>query len=159
MKKALVIGLGVAALVAANVATIVALHKPDGHEHGAWAAMETVKVPDDPAVAPAFPDDLRAQDGRRVSLEGVVFVMSAGVADGAARWCVLMPPSRYGCCGISCNPRPELSVYVDCSRSPWPTSGRKQFIATVEGTFRLKQSADSWCLYALEDAVVSPVSP
>ena len=159
MKKSIVVGAVVAALVAANVATLLALHKSDAHEHGPWASMETVKVPDRPDLSPVFPDDLRAHDGKRVTLTGVAFVMNAGVEGDSARWCVLMPPSRYGCCGISCNPKPELSVFVDCAGRPLPTAGRKQFMASVEGTFRLRRSADSWCLYSLEDAVVSPVEP
>jgi hypothetical protein len=154
VKTAALVVLGVIALAAANVAVIASLHKSDVHEHGLWAAMETAKVSDRADVQAAIPAEVLAQEGRRITMQGVVFQMNAGVEDGQVRWCVLMPPSRFGCCGISCDPRPELSVYVDCSKHPWPAGGAKQRMTTVEGVLRLDRTGGSWCLYTLEDAVV-----
>jgi hypothetical protein len=159
MKKALVVGLGVAALLGANVATLLAFHRSEDPMEGLWKSLETTKIPDRSDVAPIFPEDLRAQEGRRVSLSGVVFVMNGGTEGDRVRWCVLMPRSRYGCCGISCDPRPELSVFVDCAGHDWPTDGRRQVPATVEGRLRLDRRGDSWCLTSLEDAFVTPSAP
>jgi hypothetical protein len=147
-----------AVVVAGNVLAWFTVVR-SGPLEGLWASMATVQVPTRADVAPVFPEDLRAQEGRRVSLQGVAFVNRQGVEGDRVRWCVLMPPSRYGCCGISCDPRPELSVYVDCSAAPWAAPGADQVMATVEGTLRLERGTGSWCWYTLEDATVRLLEP
>jgi hypothetical protein len=135
------------------------MHGDHERAAGLWGDMETVKIPPSPDAEPVFPEALRSQEGHRISLSGVAFLMNAGVDGDRVNWCVLMPPSRYGCCGISCDPRPELSVYVNTAAHPWTASGRKQMVATVEGTLRLERGSGSWCLYTLDDAVVTPAQP
>lgn len=170
MKKAWVIAAVVVVAIAANAAVWMTSVKP-GSRDGLWSLMESSTVPLTPDVAPVFDAALRAQEGKRVSLSGVAFVMKDGAVSeaspdggsatraataGPVSWFLLLPPSKYGCCGISCDPRPEMSVYVDCTKSPWASGGRQQVLVTVEGTLRLQRSAGSWCFYTLEDASVRP---
>jgi hypothetical protein len=143
-------------LAAANAGLLYAMHRPHAQTDDLWTAMATATVPDRPDLAADVPAELRAQEGRRVTLDGVVFVLKGGVDAGGVRWCVLMPPSRFGCCGISCDPRPELSVHVDCANRPWSSDGRTQVRATVDGVLRCDGGSGSWCLWSLEDAVVRP---
>lgn len=160
MSKSVVLVSALVLGITANVGVWLAARNPAAAKRDAlWSAMETVKVPDRPDLPPAFPDELRSREGQRISLTGVAFVTKEGLDSGRVRWCVLMPPSRYGCCGVSCDPRPELSVYVDCSAAPWTVGETHQVMATVEGTLRLQRDGASWCLYTLEDAAVRPVSP
>jgi hypothetical protein len=156
-RVALVVG---AVGVAANLgAWYVLSHPRTGPRDPMWGLFEDTKISDRTDVAPAFSDALRAHENERISLSGVAFMMPDGLSGDQVRWCVLMPPSRYGCCGISCDPRPEVSVFVDCSSHQWPASGKKQVLVTVEGRLRLDRTAGSWCLSTLEDAVVRTATP
>jgi hypothetical protein len=152
---------GVATLLAgANVAAWFAMAKPaSGPKDPFWDRLEAVRLPGRSDLPPHFPEELRAREGTRVSVHGVAFVHPDGVEGDRVKWFVLMPPSRYGCCGISCDPRPELNVWVDCSASPWPANGKRQVLVTAAGRLRLEKGSASWCLTTLEDAVVASVEP
>lgn len=159
MKRAGIIATLVGAGLAANAGIFLMLKGSAVERDAMWSLMEAAKIPARPDVAPTFPQELRAKDGERVSISGVAFVMPDGVQDGNVRWCVLMPPARYGCCGVSCDPRPEMTIYVDCSKAPWPVPEGPQVMATVQGRLRLEKGSESWCLYTLEDAAVRTVAP
>jgi hypothetical protein len=147
-------------LAAGNYGAWIAVRKPEaGGIDPFWAEMEEARIPGRADVAPHFPGALRAKEGERVSITGVAFVSPEGLEGDRVRWFVLMPPSRYGCCGISCDPRPELNVFVDCSDAPWPANGRRQVMVAAEGRLRLERGTASWCLSALEGAVVRPLDP
>ena len=96
-------------------------------------------------------------DGTPVRISGVLFFVKEGLENGQVKWCVLMPPARFSCCGVSCDPRQELMFFVDCSKHLWPRPETK-IMATVEGRLRLRHDDSSWCLYTLEDARVTPMA-
>ena len=103
-----------------------------------------------------FAPELQFNDNKLVRVSGVLFFLKEGIQDGKVKWCVMMPPSRYSCCGISCDPRQELMFYVDCSKNPWPNPEAKM-MAVVKGRLRLRHDDSLWCLYSLEDAEVTPL--
>ena len=103
-----------------------------------------------------FAPEVQAADNCLVRVSGVLFFLKDGIKDGKVQWCVLMPPSRFSCCGITCDPRQELMFFVDCSKNPWPKPDTRMF-AVVQGRMHLRHDDSSWSLYTLDEAVITPL--
>lgn len=155
------IAIGCAALVVAlglNWATYASAHVTDTAwsrraDALAWSLFERIERRDGAWIVPA---ELRALDGTSQRLVGALFPLpQLTQADGAALGAVLAPPAKYGCCALSCDPRPNLQVLVEFP-TPRPVSGPQRCI--VDGVLRLHLGDDGgWSLASLEGARITPI--
>ena len=123
-----------------------------------WPAIQTTKVINSLGGARVeFSPEMQACDNQIVRISGVLFFLKDGIENDKVKWCVMLPPSRFSCCGISCDPHQELMFYVDCSKNPWPKPDGKM-LAVVQGRLHLRRDDSSWCLYTLENALVTPLT-
>lgn len=123
-----------------------------------WPAIQKTKVVNSlDGTRVEFAPELQAKENQLVRVSGVLFFVKDGIQNGKVNWCVLMPPSRYSCCGISCDPHQELMFFIDCSANPWPKPDGKM-LAVVQGRLHLRTDDSLWCLYTLEDAQVTPLN-
>ncbi len=60
----------------------------------------------------SFPAELTALEGATVELTGVLFPLPQLSTDGRLGGALLAPPARFHCCGLACDPRPQLQVFV-----------------------------------------------
>ena len=124
----------------------------------AWSMIQQTKVVNSLGTARVdFAPGMPASDNQLVRVSGVLFFLKDGIENNQVKWCVLLPPSRISCCGISCDPHQELMFYIDCSKNPWPKPDGKM-LAVVQGRLHLRRDDSSWCLYTLEDALVTPLA-
>lgn len=130
---------------------------------GTYSASVAAEAAADPAweafagitCAPSgnsFPADLVTREGSQLTLTGVVFappqLVTAGHLDGA----LLAPPSRFSCCGLTCDTRPQLLVFVEPARGTPAPDGRR--LCTVSGTLRLHRDGSGWTATSLEAATL-----
>ena len=117
---------------------------------GLSASAEVVAAATDPAwdgfsaivTAPGgntFPTALTARAGTTVTLTGVLLPVKRLEHEGRLEGALITPPSRWGCCGLSCDSRPQLLVFVE-PRNP-PQSPGRQRLARVSGTLVLHAEA------------------
>ena len=118
-----------------------------------WLLLEQTKV-DTHTHQIVYSENLKTCTGKKVRIRGVLCVLPNLVVDGKVQSCVLMPPSKIACCGISCDPRPELMIFVDCKSSPFAPPSQKR-MAEVSGELELQNDDASWCLYTLNSAQVT----
>jgi hypothetical protein len=121
-----------------------------GIENVSWSIVEKTTVHNG---KPQFDQQLRQLEGKRVQLPGVLFVLKPLVVDGKVTGAILMPPSKLTCCGVTCDPKQELMVYVDCESNPFPLQAKKELVIVV-GSLKLHDSDSTWGLYSLENAVI-----
>ena len=98
-----------------------------------------------------IPPELAAYVGRTVTLDGVLFTMPQLVKAGMMEGAVLTPPSKYGCCGLSCTTQPQLMIYLDLP-TPQPVRGSKTVACRATGALRLNREDGSWTMSELGDA-------
>jgi hypothetical protein len=121
-----------------------------------WPVIQKTKVINSLGEARIdFAPEVQSADNCLVRLSGVLFFLKDGIKDGKVQWCVLMPPSRMTCCGITCDPRQELMFFVDCSKNPWPKPDARM-VAVVQGRLHLRHDDANWSLYSIEDAAITP---
>jgi len=121
----------------------------------------SVSVTPDGKFQPTFDESVLAENGKRVELTGVGFLLSSGLrknergeeevteflllpAEGGVAWC----------CGLTPISKHEFSVLVACPDNPFSASEidprSPAFFAKVEGTLRLEKENSINALYTLE---------
>lgn len=139
MKSAVTVGLiAIATLVvaganwsawrglAAPAAVVAAATDP------AWDGFSAIATGPD---GNTFPAELSARAGTTVTLTGVLLPIKRLEHEGRLEGALITPPSRWGCCGLSCDSRPQLLVFVE-PRDP-PAAPGRQRLARVSGTLVL----------------------
>lgn len=113
----------------------------------AWDAFAAI------ACAPGgntFPAALAAREGTTMTLTGVLLVPPQLAVDGRLDGALLAPPSRFSCCGLACDARPQLLVFVEPAQAtPAPKERR---LCTVTGTLRLHRDGGGWSATTLAAA-------
>ncbi len=147
---AVALGLNWAAYASAHVTDTAWARRDDAL---AWTLFERIERRDGAWVVPA---ELRALDGTPQRLVGALFPLpQLTQADGAALGAVLAPPAKYGCCALSCDPRPNLQVLVEF---PTPQQVTEPQRCIAEGVLRLHLGDDGgWSLASLEGARITAI--
>lgn len=140
---------------AAERAAVQAFEKSDKNSANAiqplaWSLLEKAR----PAPAngtPFFPDELKALDGKDVLVAGVFSTTPSLRENKIAKGGFLQPPSKFQCCGVTCDPRTQLLTFVDCSAQPW-TMSEERMLVHVRGKLKLETEDQTWGLFSLNDA-------
>jgi hypothetical protein len=98
-----------------------------------------------------LPPALVAYEGRTVTLDGVLFAMPQLVRDHKMEGAVLTPPSKFGCCGLSCTTQPQLMMFLDLP-VPLPVPATKTVACRATGVLRLNRDDGSWTMSELSGA-------
>jgi hypothetical protein len=122
---------------------------PPGAELLSWEVLGAARKL--PGAGWSVPAALTASSGKLVTIDGVLFVMPQLVSNGMMEGAVLTPPSRIGCCAITCDPRPERMVYIAMA-TPLPPPSSKTTPCRVTGRLTLDPSGESWTLASLDGA-------
>jgi len=125
---------------------------PAGSVAGDWQALIAARQGGDRSWI--LPPALAALEGRTVTLDGVLFTLPQLVHDGMMEGAVLTPPSRFGCCGLGCDVRPQLMVYLDLPQ-PLPKPVARTTACRATGVLRFNRAGDSWTMSELAGAVLT----
>ncbi len=150
-RTVLLLVVGLCAIGAVNWATWHDLQRPPlaAADGAAWLPFAAIRKAGE---GWEFPPDLAAHEGHETVLSGVLFTLPQLVHGGLMDGAVLGPPSRFGCCGLSCDARPQFLVFVDLpTPQPAPAKNRR---ARVTGTLRLQREGGGWTATTLEGARV-----
>ena len=113
----------------------------------AWEAFAAITCA---ASGNGFPAELVAREGSPLTLTGVVFAPPQLVRAGRLEGALLAPPSRFSCCGLTCDTRPQLLIFVEPAQATPAPDGRR--LCTVTGTLRLHRDGSGWTASSLEAA-------
>ncbi len=125
---------------------------PEGSVVGDWQLLINARQGADRSWD--IPPELLALEGRTVTFDGVLFTMPQLVRAGLMEGAVLTPPSRFGCCGLGCDARPQLMMYLDLP-VPQAAPTAKTTACRATGVLRLNRAGDSWTMSELTGAVLT----
>jgi hypothetical protein len=118
----------------------------------AWSVLENSRAGIN-GGAPFYPEDVKAMDGKEVVVAGVFSTIPTLSENKTAKGGFLQPPSKFACCGVTCDPRTQLLMFVDCSALPWAYSDERTLVQ-VRGRLKLETEDQTWGLFSLNEARV-----
>jgi len=121
-----------------------------------WALMEKIALPAQSQGLTEFPKELQALDGKYVYMAGVFSPLDQLKSDNAYLGGVLQPPSKLTCCSLTCDPRTQLLLFVDCSSQPW-AHGKAKALISIIGKLELSADNSAWGNASLNDARIVPL--
>lgn len=146
------------AAVIEKVASEHALHTPgatganaDSALELSWTLMEKIRLASATLQSPEFPPELQALNGKYVHMAGVFSPLDQLKSKDSYLGGVLQPPSKLACCGLTCDLRTQLLVFVDCSGQPW-TQGQSKALISIIGKLELSADNTGWGNASLTDA-------
>lgn len=147
------LGIAVAVIVGANWSawsgTYATATVAEAAADPAWDAFANITCA---ATGNTFPADLAAREGSQLTLTGVVFAPPQLVTEGRLDGALLAPPSRFSCCGLTCDARPQLLVFVEPALATPAPEGRR--LCQVTGTLRLHRDGSGWTATSLDAATL-----
>lgn len=121
-----------------------------------WPLMERIQIAGNGPGRPDYPNELRALNGKYVHVPGVFSPLEALKSGEVFLGGVIQPPSKLACCGLTCDPRTQLLIFVDCSVNPW-TGGKTRSLVSVIGKLELAADNSSWGNASLSGVRIVPL--
>jgi hypothetical protein len=128
-----------------------------------WSWLEKVRVPATQTEPVEYPAEIGALAGKWVHMAGVFTPMDALKRDGVYLGGALQPPDKLSCCGLTCDPRTQLLVFIDCSARPWMlaanATAQGKSLVSVTGRLELVPTGSAWGCTSLLDAQLIAFTP
>jgi len=121
-----------------------------------WTLMEKITLPAQSQGRAEFPKELQNLDGKYVYMAGVFTPLDQLKSGNVYLGGVLQPPSKLACCGLTCDPRTQLLLFVDCSSKPRTQSKAKALISII-GKLELSADNSAWGNATLSNARLVPL--
>jgi hypothetical protein len=115
----------------------------------AWNAFAGISGTDGAWKIPA---ELRAHHGQAITITGVLVPHPALRSGNRLLGALFAPPAKFSCCGLSCDPRPAVTMLVEFA-SPIPDPGNQR-LARIRGVLAADGSAIGWAATSLSAATV-----
>lgn len=99
-----------------------------------------------------IPAELHVHHGQAVTITGVLVAHPALRSGKELLGALFAPPAKFSCCGLSCDPRPAVTMLVEFA-NPIADPG-KQRLARIRGVLSADGTATGWAATSLSAATV-----